>query len=476
MNPSDDSGSGTNRTTANDEIPSWMMHWIQSQRRPSLTAFPQPAMDANIYNQMHHPPERRSSFIMPSPIDPLSPRNRMAAQNNFYLAAPPRLGPSHGASTRQQAERLAQQPSTSQLGITEPQLPNPASAAPFTGNTYHDSPQMFAVQQSQQLQQRQNFQQAQTPRMTTDHQPSAHNFLNSHVMRRGSATNLAYSESPNPNHGICASQAEFLDASQMGLTRQLVSGSSLESLPASELNSQQRLPQQHGSWSNATTFAPAVQDMTLQQLLSQFEQNSQQYAMPSATDHRSLVLYPEMCPHNAQLPGAMQPTPNMLLMNMRIQQLAAPVLFPQVESPAIIPSSVFLPGTKPHQRKKSPQPKFPVKLHMALSDAARDGNENVVTWTDDGKYFQVLDRERFVSEIIPYYFRMTNMASFRRQLVNYGFERVPRGPNEGAYHHERFHRDKPDLARHILVVRKLSPEEAANKAPGWEPSRDDFEL
>lgn len=51
----------------------------------------------------------------------------------------------------------------------------------------------------------------------------------------------------------------------------------------------------------------------------------------------------------------------------------------------------------------------------------------------------------FASEVLPKYFRGTRFTSFTRKLNRWGFTRVSRGPETGAYYHQLFQRDKPDL-------------------------------
>ena len=43
------------------------------------------------------------------------------------------------------------------------------------------------------------------------------------------------------------------------------------------------------------------------------------------------------------------------------------------------------------------------------------------------------------------YFKASKFTSFTRKLNRWGFTRVPRGPETGAYFHKLFRRDKPEL-------------------------------
>jgi hypothetical protein len=116
---------------------------------------------------------------------------------------------------------------------------------------------------------------------------------------------------------------------------------------------------------------------------------------------------------------------------------------------------------------------FPVKLHRLLQQVAAEGKEDIISWTFTGKAFKVHDRERFVKEIVPQYFRQKKISSFRRQLSMYGFDRIPRGPEEGSYQHKLFHRDRPDWAAQIVRIKDAPDSE---RSETWKPDFDDLNL
>eukprot|EP00970_Alexandrium_tamarense_P019807 scaffold14490_cov255-Alexandrium_tamarense.AAC.2 len=64
---------------------------------------------------------------------------------------------------------------------------------------------------------------------------------------------------------------------------------------------------------------------------------------------------------------------------------------------------------------------FPTKLFDILSN--NDNDTDVIAWMHHGRGFHIHDEDRFLKEIAPHHFRLTQIRSLYRQLATFGFRR-----------------------------------------------------
>ena len=95
-----------------------------------------------------------------------------------------------------------------------------------------------------------------------------------------------------------------------------------------------------------------------------------------------------------------------------------------------------------------------------LEDAAHQNFEHIVSWVDGGQRFRIHNPQA-LTEILGQYFNQTKYKSFLRQLQNYGFTRILRGPMKGVCSHKDFVRSNrakcQKMRRHTPTSRSRSP-------------------
>lgn len=105
---------------------------------------------------------------------------------------------------------------------------------------------------------------------------------------------------------------------------------------------------------------------------------------------------------------------------------------------------------------------FPAKLYEMIKDAQSEGQDHVISWQVHGRSFIIHDYDTFARELLPRYYKLTKLSSFKRQMNLYGFRRGIAGPDNGCYYHELFLRGRPDLA---IIMRRLG----VGGSHGWRP-------
>lgn len=112
---------------------------------------------------------------------------------------------------------------------------------------------------------------------------------------------------------------------------------------------------------------------------------------------------------------------------------------------------------------------FPVKLHIVLKIMENEGKDHIVSWLPHGRAFAIHNPKSFESEVMKKYFNQSQISSFRRQLNLYGFIRLSKGRDAGAYYHELFLRGKPLLSMKMMRERIKGTKIRASSSPSEEP-------
>lgn len=115
------------------------------------------------------------------------------------------------------------------------------------------------------------------------------------------------------------------------------------------------------------------------------------------------------------------------------------------------------PGSpKPDGKQVLPKKKFPQILMHVLSI---EEYSDMISWTPDGLGFDVTKPFDFTSDVLPRFFKEAQFASFVRKLNRWGFRRLNRGTDSGAFYHDLFRRDKPELCKKMSCKNVITPPE-----------------
>ena len=93
---------------------------------------------------------------------------------------------------------------------------------------------------------------------------------------------------------------------------------------------------------------------------------------------------------------------------------------------------------------------FPGKLLEVLD---RSDLSAIIDWMPHGRAFVVKQPKVFAAQILPRFFKQTKYLSFTRQLNLWGFRRITRGMDAGAYYHPLFLPGRPHLTTRMKRVK-----------------------
>lgn len=133
---------------------------------------------------------------------------------------------------------------------------------------------------------------------------------------------------------------------------------------------------------------------------------------------------------------------------------------------------------EPKKRKDNApktRPAFVMKIWSMVNDIS---NDKFIKWDDTGETFQVFQREEFMKNILPKYFKHNNFASFVRQLNMYGWHKVQdittglfkddkSGDENWKFENPNFKRGREDLLDNIVRNKSVGSEETVDRNQNW---------
>ena len=94
------------------------------------------------------------------------------------------------------------------------------------------------------------------------------------------------------------------------------------------------------------------------------------------------------------------------------------------------------------ENKKEDSPNFLLKLYTILETPEY---QNIIHWSDNGKYFIVQNLHDFTENILNKYYKHNNYSSFVRQLNMYDFHKKRSSQNEHIFQHKLFTKGQKEL-------------------------------
>ena len=100
---------------------------------------------------------------------------------------------------------------------------------------------------------------------------------------------------------------------------------------------------------------------------------------------------------------------------------------------------------------------FPQKLYRMLEEVEESNQEDILSFSPDGRAFAIHKPDIFTEAILPRYFNTNLISSFHRQLHHYGFRRIKTGQDKGYYYHKYFLKGRKELAKNIECIKSAGP-------------------
>jgi HSF-type DNA-binding len=87
-----------------------------------------------------------------------------------------------------------------------------------------------------------------------------------------------------------------------------------------------------------------------------------------------------------------------------------------------------------------------IYIQQLMEVLDNEQNADIIGWLPHGRAFVIYRKQDFETDVLPkYFYKQSKYSSFTRKLNRWGFVRVTRGPETGAYYHRCFKRGEHRL-------------------------------
>ena len=88
-------------------------------------------------------------------------------------------------------------------------------------------------------------------------------------------------------------------------------------------------------------------------------------------------------------------------------------------------------------------------IREMLELARKERRDDVVGWLLHGKAFKIHKRDLFIKDFLPRFSKVSKFSNFADALRNWGFVKLKKNRDKGAFYHKLFQRDRPELSLHV---------------------------
>ena len=100
--------------------------------------------------------------------------------------------------------------------------------------------------------------------------------------------------------------------------------------------------------------------------------------------------------------------------------------------------------------KRKSDNQMPASFLQKVFDMLNEDSLNeIVSWNEDGKSFVIKNVNEFSEQVLPMYFKHSNLASFVRQLNMYDFHKCRNSGQKHVFQHPLFMQGRSDLLKNI---------------------------